>query len=89
MEVFGSNIHDMNKVLTGCQTPVRSFRAESLRALQELHPRFRHSAGRRYLEKVAVIGPQLAEASFAEPQRLFEQGIENRSEIARRAVDDL
>jgi len=41
------------------------------------------------VKSLAVKGPQDAEREIAEPRRLAENGVEYRSEVARRLVDDL
>jgi hypothetical protein len=44
---------------------------------------------RNRMEALAVICPQIAVGRFAQPHRLFEHRVEDRGEVARRAVDDL
>jgi hypothetical protein len=41
------------------------------------------------VEKFAIVGPQNSQGGLAQPDGLFEDRLEHRSEIARRRIDDL
>jgi hypothetical protein len=84
------DICDMDDRLAAQQTAMRVVRTDRMRSSsQELRKRRRCAADRGRMDLLAIIDPKSPESGAAQLQRFVQHRVENGSEVARGAVDDL
>src|SRR6185312_2380164 len=84
-----AHVRDVNKILTARDAHETGRSRHRHRLVKKLGEGRWYGVSGSHAEVLTIANPQGAESRLAQPRRLGEHRLEDRSEIARRTVDDL